>query len=88
MSTNAELYQMPVRAIKNILKKELEQFKNNTLQVLHKEHFLSDVPKEMIYLAYSNLLGVLDKCQDYAALEDYISYAGYRMSLTEWINSL
>jgi hypothetical protein len=49
---------------------------------------MSDTQKEMIYIAHSNLSEILDKCEDYASLEDFISYSGYRMSLEDWINSL
>jgi hypothetical protein len=82
------MYQMPVRAIKNILRKELEDFKGHALQSLRTCNTMSDVPKEMIYIAYTNLLEVLEKSNEYSSLEDYISYAGYRMSLQEWIESL
>lgn len=81
------MYQMPVRAIKNILKQELERFKNDTYQVVRK-NTASDVPINMVMLAYTELSGILEKSNAYNELEDYISYAGYRMSLEEWINSL
>jgi len=80
-------YIMPVKVIKNILKKELEDFKNGFFNS-YPNFIMSDVQKEFIYIAYGALLNVLNKCEDYASLEDYISYAGYRMSLQEWINSL
>lgn len=81
-------YQMPVRAIKNILKKELEEFKAHAIQALYNANTMSDVPKEMVYLAYTELSGILEKSNDYASLEDYLNHAGYRMNLEEWINSL
>lgn len=80
------MYQMPVRAIKNILKAELQGFKDSFYTM--SAGVLSDVQKEMINLAYSELSGILEKSNHYNELEDYIAYAGYRMSLEEWINSL
>jgi hypothetical protein len=81
------MYQMPVRAIKNILKKELEERKQSFFNA-YPSFIMSDTQKEMIYLAYAELSGILEKCNDYASLEDFISYSGYRMSLQEWIESL
>lgn len=78
---------MPVRAIKHILEKELEGFYESSLRVLHKES-LSDVPYEMMDIARAVLQAKLVNCNDYESLEEYINYAGYRMSLEEWVNSL
>lgn len=81
------MYTMPVKAIKNILKKELESFKNGFFTAeLH--YRLSDVMKEFIYIAHNVLEERLESCTDYDSLEKYISFAGYRMSLQEWIDSL
>jgi hypothetical protein len=81
------MYQMPVRAIKNILRKELDERKQSFYNA-YPNFIMSDTQKEMIYIAHSNLSEILDKCEDYASLEDFISYSGYRMSLEDWINSL
>lgn len=80
-------YIMPVRAIKNILRKELEERKQSFFNA-YPNFIMSDTQKEMVYLAYTELSGILEKCNDYASLEDFISYSGYRMSLQEWIESL
>jgi len=86
-NTNESLYIMPVRAIKNILKKELEDHKQGIFNA-YPRFIMTDVQKEMIYIAYKALLNTLNECNDYVSLEAYISYAGYRMTLNEWINSL
>lgn len=80
-------YVMPVRAIKNILRKELQERRDSFFQA-YPTFIMSDAQKEMINIAYENLLSVLEKSNDYASLEDFISYSGYRMSLQEWIDSL
>lgn len=85
--TNAELYQMPVKAIRNILKQELQNSKDGFFNA-YPSFIMSDVQKEMVYHAYEQAYSVLEKCQDYASLENYLSYMGYRMSLTDWIQSL
>ena len=81
------MYQMPVKAIKNILKKELEERKNSFFNACP-SFIMSDTQKEMVYISYTHLSEVLDKCNDYASLEDFVSYSGYGMSLEDWINSL
>lgn len=81
------MYQMPVKAIKNILQKELEEKKQSFFNA-YPAFIMSDTQKEMIYISYAHLYEILQKCNDYASLEDFISYSGYRMSLEEWINSL
>lgn len=80
-------YQMPVRAIKNILKKELDEFQK-AFHSAYPKFIMADVMKEMVYLAHSQLNDKLANSNTYDELEDYISLAGYRMSLEEWINSL
>lgn len=81
------MYQMPVRAIKNILKKELEEFKDSALNLLHKG-YVNDATKELIYIAHNVLTEKLEACNDYDSLDEFVSFVGYRMSLEEWINSL
>lgn len=80
------MHRMPVRAIKNILQKELQGFRDGFYTM--SAGTLADVQKEMIFLAYEELSEYLDTCEDYKSLEEYLSFAGYRMSLEEWINSL
>ena len=78
-------YQMPVRAIKNILKKEIQD---------HTDGFywgmtcMSGVQKEMISIAKENILSRLESCNTHDELDDFLSYAGYCRSLEDWINSL
>lgn len=80
-------YQMPVRAIKNILKKELEERKNHLVQVLHSA-YVNDSCKEMIYIANEISYKKIEECHNYDELDELISFLGYRMSLDEWISSL
>lgn len=80
-------YQMPVKAIKSILKKEIEEFSN----VFHRAYpsfIMADVMKEMVYISKNYPLDKIEKCATYDDLEEIISEAGYRMSLEEWIDSL
>lgn len=80
-------YQMPVKAIKNILQKEHEEFKKVSLQKLH-EAYVNDATKELIYIASEQVMGRLNNCVSYDDLDDFLSFAGYRMSLEDWINLL
>lgn len=81
------MYQMPVRAIKNILGKELQDFRNRFYNA-YPSFIMSDVQKEILSIGYELLKVKLDACVTYEDLEEFISFAGYRMSLEEWINSL
>lgn len=78
---------MPVRIIKNILKKELQAFRDSFYERIP-AYMLADVQKEMIDIAHNALNTALESCSDYESLDDYLSLAGYRMSLSEWIDSL
>ena len=78
---------MPVKAIKNILRKELQGHRDGFYNAYPK-FIMSDVQKEMITLAHETLTRALDACETYEQLDDFISFAGYRMSLQEWIDSL
>ncbi len=80
-------YTMPVRAIKNILAKELESFKDGFFEA-YPTFIMSDHQKEFVYIAYGILKNKLESCNTYEELDEYITFAGYRMSLTEWIESL
>jgi hypothetical protein len=82
-----ENYIMPVKAIKNILLKELEEFKSMTYEAV-KKSYLSDVCANLVIMGYSKLKEQLEKCNSYESLEEYVTDAGYRMHLEEWINSL
>jgi hypothetical protein len=80
-------YQMPVKAIKNILKKELEDHKQG-FYTAYPSFIMSDVMKEMIYKGHNIMMEMLELCTTHDELNDFISFAGYRMSLEDWINSL
>lgn len=79
-------YQMPVKAIKNILGKELESHRDGFYHV-YPNFIMSDFQKNMIDIAYHCLKDVLELCNSYEELDSYIG-RNYRMSLEEWINSL
>lgn len=81
------MYTMPEKAIKHILQKELDIHKTEALQILYNA-YVPDTEKELIYIAYQTLQNVLNQCETYNQLEDYLSYAGYHMSLEDWISSL
>ena len=80
-------FQMPVKAIKNILKKELEERKTTFINILH-NNYVNDSCKEMIYIANEVSSKKIDECHNYEELDEVISFLGYRMSLEDWINSL
>ena len=83
----SENYIMPVRAIKRILGEELDKFKAQFF--IHESQLtMSDVQQEMLYIAESVMKASLESCTTYAELDDFLSYAGYRMSLQEWVQSL
>jgi len=81
------MYQMPVRAIKSILGQELDKFKDVVSRAANSA-CLADAGREMVVIGYEAMKAALEKCNDYESLEEYISFAGYRMSLEEWVNSL
>lgn len=80
-------YTFPIKAIKKILAKELKEFKDGFFKA-YPNFIMSDMQKEFIYIAYQVISDKLNACETYEQLNDYISYAGYRMSLKEWIDSL
>ena len=81
------MYQMPVRAIKSILKKELQDFRDGFYNN-YPRFIMAEVMKEMVSIAFHQLNAKLENSNSYDELEDYITFAGYRMSLEEWINFL
>ena len=81
------MYQMPVRAIKSLLKQELNSFRDGFYNAYPK-FIMADVMKEMVSISFHSLNERLENCNSYEELDDYISFAGYRISLEEWINSL
>lgn len=83
-----EDYVMPVRAIKNILKKELQDHRDGLYAISANGVILTDCQKEMIRFAHVKMQSALSFCTSYDDLEKFLSFAGYRMSLTEWIQSL
>ena len=78
---------MPVKAIKNILKKEIESHKEHLFTQMSMGWF-PDVQKEMIRIAFYTLTEKLDICQSYEDIQELLDFAGYRVSLDEWVNSL
>ena len=82
----SESYVMPIRAIKNILKQEIKTFHDSIMSV-DKIRYSNDATQALIKAGYDSLLSKLDYCIDYDSLDDFIGYH-YRMSLSEWINSL
>lgn len=76
-------YQMPVRAIKNIMRKEIQEHYSVACQDLH-----HDVQRNFVHVGYRYILAELEKCVTYDELDNFLSLADYRMSLQEWINSL
>lgn len=82
-----DIYLMPVRAIKNILHKEIVEFRDGFFRA-YPSFIMADVQKEMVNLAKAILISKLNLCESYEDLDEFISYAGYKMSLEDWINSL
>lgn len=80
-------YTLTPRGIKNILKAEIEAHFNNLFSVVHAA-YPPDVQKEILYNAKIDYLARLDMCNDYESIDKFISWAGYRMSLEDWIKSL
>lgn len=80
---------MPIKAIKKTLLSELEEFRKLAQESLHANHVWHDtVPFEMLSIGYQHMQKALEACTTYDDLDNYIWYAGYRMSLEEWVNSL
>ena len=77
---------MPVKAIKRILGDELSDFYSEACEKLR--YCISDVTKSLVHISHDILSDRLKDCETYEDLEEYISFAGYRMSLSEWIESL
>lgn len=77
------MYIMPVRAIKGIIEREINAHADNLRQSAY-----CDPQREMISMSKSAMLDRLAKCQTHEDLEDFLGFAGYRMSLIEWIESL
>ena len=80
-------YQMPVKAIKRILLQELQSFRDGFYNA-YPSFIMSDVQKKMVGISFHHLKNTLDRCNSYQELDNFVSKAGYRMSLEEWINSL
>ena len=80
-------YQMPVKAIKRILLQELQSFRDGFYSA-YPSFIMSDVQKEMVSISFNHLKNRLDRCNSYQELDNFVSVAGYRMSLEDWINSL
>lgn len=77
-------YQMPVRAIKSIMLKELETLYTDARASIRT---LSDVPREMLSYGYDAIRAQINNAPDHAAL-DKVCGEWYHMSLQEWIQSL
>jgi hypothetical protein len=85
------MYQMPVKAIKNILTKELAEFRQNALygnpSGKNNIRHCNDATKNIFESGYDLLTARLDACNNHEALDSFIGEV-YRMSLEDWINSL
>lgn len=79
--------EISVKAIKNLLKRELSEHKTNAIQALHNA-YVPNVQKEFIYIAHSYLENKLATLTTHDELDDFIFECGYRMSLEDWVNSL
>lgn len=77
------MYEMPVKSIKSILKRELQAHRDS----LYKLAF-NDIHRGMIDLSFKALNTILCECENYPQIGNYLDEAGYRMSLEDWINSL
>ena len=76
----------PVKAIKNILLRELESH-NRGFYNAYPQFIMSDVQKNMVQLANDLMQGRLKVYTTYEELDDYIREF-YCMSLVEWVESL
>jgi hypothetical protein len=77
------MYQMPVRAIKNILGKELQSHYQSACQRIS-----NDIQRGFIHRGYNVVADKLESSQSYDDLQGVLTLADYRMSLQEWIESL
>lgn len=77
------MYQMPVKAIKSILRKELDSHYSNACQTIY-----HDIQRGFIHNGYRLTVDKLNSAQTYDDLQDVLELADYCMSLEEWINSL
>lgn len=72
-----------VNAIKKLMIQELDSHYSSAIQALY-----NDVQREFIHLAVRQLREQLSNAESQEDLEQYLSDAGYRMSVQEWIDSL
>ena len=77
--------EIPFTAVKNLLAKELDSFRKEGFKV---KFTLSDVSKQAMFYGFNYLGDMLIKAETFDDLENYVTHAGYRMSLQEWIDSL
>ena len=80
-------YQLQPRAIKRILGEELD-FRRNAFYHAYPNFIMSDTMKEMVESSYRKQKELLKECETYEELESFIEFAGYRMSLEDWVSSL
>lgn len=79
-------YVMPVKAIKKIIKRELEEMYSAAISTLYKNGH-NDTIREVFHLGYEQAEASLEECQTHEDLDNFIGPL-YRMSLQEWIESL
>lgn len=77
------MYQLPVKSIKSLMTKEIQSHYSTACQTIY-----NDVQRNFVHIGYRYLLAELEKCTTYDELDNFLSLADYRMSLTEWIESL
>lgn len=74
---------MPVKAIKSLLGKELQGHYSAACQTIY-----SDIQRGFVHIGYKHLKAMLESAETYEQIEEVLSEADYGMSLQEWIDSL
>jgi hypothetical protein len=72
-----------IASIKKIMFKELHEHYQAACQNCH-----HDIQRAFIHIGYRKALEVLEAAKDEINLQDYLSMMDYRMSVSEWIESL
>ena len=77
-------YQFPVKAIKMIMLQELEERRQGLFNSLAGGLFYHD----MLMVMFRDAREILEDCQSYEDIQEYLNHYDFRLSIQEWIESL
>lgn len=69
--------------VKKLMFQELQRHYESACQ-----NCFNDIQRAFIHIGYREALKVLESAQDESDLRDYLQMMDYRMSITDWLESL